>query len=298
MDLVKIGKYIAGKRKALGMTQKQLAEKLNMSDKSVSKWERGICLPDVSVYMELCEILGISINEFLAGEDIDAENVEKKSEDNIIQVTKDSKKKQKNLKSILAVVTTFAVIMVLVLGAVFVHKVMQPKNYITAVDRTSAEMKTAELLSGADGAYLFNFYAKEEYKTLTIYLSEYQAGELINKSKVADLDYDGIESAKRGVIAVIPDFELFRVKLIIADDYSKCSTDFPILENVENREYYGRSATQVEGEVPIQRDTEQGLMALIYGEDGLETIPVKEMEQGNIREKNDYVYYLSFRFEK
>lgn len=298
MDLVKIGKHIAGKRKALGMTQKQLAEKLNMSDKSVSKWERGICLPDVSVYMELCEILGISINEFLAGEDIDAENVEKKSEDNIIQVTKDSKKKQKNLKSILAVVTTFAVIMVLVLGAVFVHKVMQPKNYITAVDRTSAEMKTAELLSGADGAYLFNFYAKEEYKTLTIYLSEYQAGELINKSKVADLDYDGIESAKRGVIAVIPDFELFRVKLIIADDYSKCSTDFPILENVENREYYGRSATQVEGEVPIQRDTEQGLMALIYGEDGLEAIPVKEMEQGNFREKNDYVYYLSFRFGK
>ena len=298
MDLVKIGKYIAGKRKALGMTQKQLAEKLNMSDKSVSKWERGICLPDVSVYMELCEILGISINEFLAGEDIDAENVEKKSEDNIIQVTKDSKKKQKNLKSILAVVTTFAVIMVLVLGAVFVHKVMQPKNYITAVDRTSAEMKTAELLSGADGAYLFNFYAKEEYKTLTIYLSEYQTGELINKSKVADLDYDGIESAKRGVIAVIPDFELFRVKLIIADDYSKCSTDFPILENVENREYYGRSATQVEGEVTIQRDTEQGLMALIYGEDGLETIPVKEMEQGNFREKNDYVYYLSFWFEK
>ena len=298
MDLVKIGKYIAGKRKALGMTQKQLAEKLNMSDKSVSKWERGICLPDVSVYMELCEILGISINEFLAGEDIDAENVEKKSEDNIIQVMKDSKKKQKNLKSILAVVTTFAVIMVLVLGAVFVHKVMQPKNYITAVDRTSAEMKTAELLSGTDGAYLFNFYVKEEYKTLTIYLSEYQAGELINKSKVADLDYDGLESAKRGVIAVIPDFELFRVKLIIADDYSKCSTDFPILENVENREYYGRSATQVEGEVPIQRDTEQGLMALIYGEDGLETIPVKEMEQGNFREKNDYVYYLSFRFGK
>lgn len=298
MDLVKIGKYIAGKRKALGMTQKQLAEKLNMSNKSVSKWERGICLPDVSVYMELCEILGISINEFLAGEDIDAENVEKKSEDNIIQVTKDSKKKQKNLKSILAVVTTFAVIMVLVLGAVFVHKVMQPKNYITAVDRTSAEMKTAELLSGTDGAYLFNFYVKEEYKTLTIYLSEYQAGELINKSKVADLDYDGLESAKRGVIAVIPDFELFRVKLIIADDYSKCSTDFPILENVENREYYGRSATQVEGEVPIQRDTEQGLMALIYGEDGLEAIPVKEMEQGNFREKNDYVYYLSFRFRK
>ena len=45
MDLIKIGTYIAGKRKALGMTQKQLAEQLGMSDKSVSKWERGICLP-------------------------------------------------------------------------------------------------------------------------------------------------------------------------------------------------------------------------------------------------------------
>ena len=298
MDLVKIGKYIAGKRKALGMTQKQLAEKLNMSDKSVSKWERGICLPDVSVYMELCEILGISINEFLAGEDIDAENVEKKSEDNIIQVTKDSKKKQKNLKSILAVVTTFAVIMVLVLGAVFVHKVMQPKNYITAVDRTSAEMKTAELLSGADGAYLFNFYAKEEYKTLTIYLSEYQAGELINKSKVADLDYDGIESAKRGVIAVIPDFELFRVKLIIADDYSKCSTDFPILENVENREYYGRSATSIENKSTIEYGTEQGLAALIYGEQGVSSLPIQDITGEYIDTDNEYMYYYSAEFVK
>ena len=63
MDLVKIGKYIASKRKSLGMTQKQLAEKLGMSDKSVSKWERGVCLPDVSVYKELCSILGISLNE-------------------------------------------------------------------------------------------------------------------------------------------------------------------------------------------------------------------------------------------
>ena len=64
MDLVKIGKYIASKRKSLGMTQKQLAEKLGMSDKSVSKWERGVCLPDVSFYKELCSILGISLNEF------------------------------------------------------------------------------------------------------------------------------------------------------------------------------------------------------------------------------------------
>ena len=66
MDLIKTGKYIADKRKSLGLTQKQVAEKLGMSDKSVSKWERGICLPDVSVYITLCDMLGISINEFFA----------------------------------------------------------------------------------------------------------------------------------------------------------------------------------------------------------------------------------------
>jgi len=75
MDIVKIGKYIARRRKILGLTQKQVAERLGMSDKSVSKWERGICMPDVSVYTQLCDILGISINEFIAGEDISEENI-------------------------------------------------------------------------------------------------------------------------------------------------------------------------------------------------------------------------------
>ena len=310
MDLIKIGKYIAEKRKALGLTQKQLAEKLNMSDKSVSKWERGICLPDVSIYMELCSILRISINEFLAGEDIGAENVIEKSDSNLIQITKESKKKQKNLKTILAVVTVFAVIVSAILGTLFFHKLIHPKNYITAVDQTSTEMKTAELLSGTDGAYLFHYFTKDEFKTLTIYVSEYQFGTLISKSKVADLDYDGIDSPSRGVIAVVPDFESFKVKLIVADDYAKYSTDFPILENIENREYYGRSASQIKGEIPIQihsastiegktailSDSEQGLMALIYGKDGLSGIPITEMEKGIVGVENDYVYYLSFQF--
>ena len=310
MDLIKIGKYIAEKRKALGLTQKQLAEKLNMSDKSVSKWERGICLPDVSIYMELCSILRISINEFLAGEDIGAENVIEKSDSNLIQITKESKKKQKNLKTILAVVTVFAVIVSAILGTLFFHKLIQPKNYITAVDQTSTEMKTAELLSGTDGAYLFHYFTKDEFKTLTIYVSEYQFGTLISKSKVADLDYDGIDSPSRGVIAVVPDLESFKVKLIVADDYAKYSTDFPILENIENREYYGRSASQIKGEIPIQihsastiegktailSDSEQGLMALIYGKDGLSGIPITEMEKGIVGVENDYVYYLSFQF--
>ena len=108
----------------------------------------------------------------------------------------------------------------------------------------------------------------------------------------------------------MPDFESFKVKLIVADDYAKYSTDFPILENIENREYYVRSASQIKGEIPIQihsastiegktailSDSEQGLMALIYGKDGLSGIPITEMEKGIVGEENDYVYYLSFQF--
>ena len=134
MDLVKIGSYIAEKRKKLGMTQKQLAEKLGKSDKSVSKWERGICLPDVSVYLELCEILGISLNEFLAGEDIEATNVEKNRK---IQISKDSSHKQRYLKKIIAVLLIAVGVFAITLGIMVCNKLRQPQNYIEAVDPDS-----------------------------------------------------------------------------------------------------------------------------------------------------------------
>ena len=157
MDLIKIGKYIAGKRKSLGMTQKQLAEKIGMSDKSVSKWERGICLPDVSVYLELCEILGISLNEFFAGEDIEIDNIEKKSEDTLIQITKDSGRKQRYLKRIIIVLLIVVGISMVTFGSIVCNKLRQPQNYIEAVDSDSIEMKTAELLSGIDGTMMFRY---------------------------------------------------------------------------------------------------------------------------------------------
>ena len=116
MDLIKIGKYISEKRKALGMTQKQLAEKLDMSDKSVSKWERGVCLPDVSIYSELCSALGISVNEFLAGEDIERENLAQKSEENLFGVAIRSKRKQRQLKSIICALIIVAIGCILMLS--------------------------------------------------------------------------------------------------------------------------------------------------------------------------------------
>ena len=129
MDLVKIGKYIAEKRKDAGMTQRQLADKLGMSDKSVSKWERGVCLPDVSVYSDLCQNLGISINEFLAGEDIAREDIIQRSEENIISVSTDSKKKQKRLKIIICVLSIIILAVLVVIG-ITKYRSLQPQNFI------------------------------------------------------------------------------------------------------------------------------------------------------------------------
>lgn len=298
MDLQKIGKYIAGKRKKLGLTQKQLAEQLGMSDKSVSKWERGICLPDVSVYIQLCNILQISINEFLSGEDLSEENVIKQSEYNLIQVASISKYKQKYLKRMIIILSIIIMIVVSLLGTIIFRNLLQPQNYIIAADRESAEMKTAELLSGVDGAFLFHYSIKDKFETLTIFMSEYQSGKLIEKTKVADFTYRDMEATSEGQIVLVPDFEQFSVKLIVTDEYAKYSTTFPILENVENKEYYGRAATQIEEKVPIQFGSEQGLLAFIYGKDEVSGVSISAMENGEARTNNDYVYYLSFEFSK
>lgn len=298
VDLIKIGKYIAGKRKALGMTQKQLAEKLGMSDKSVSKWERGVCLPDVSVYMELCEILGISINEFLAGEDINTENIIEKTDGNLLQVTKDNKHKLKSLKGIIFALAFIAFIALVTLGATIARHSSQPKNYIVPVARDSAEMKTAELLSGTHGTQLFRYYTHDPFETLTIYMSEYQQGQLITKNKAAFIARDNIAPITNGMIVLVPDFPSATLKLIITDDGAKYSANIPILENVPDRAYYGKSATQIHAETPIQHNNEQGLAALIYDKDILSALPIEAMENGNFGAENDYVYYFSIEFGK
>lgn len=222
----------------------------------------------------------------------------KKSEDNLIPVAKDSKYKQKNLKSIILVFITITIIAVVSLGTIIFRNLSQPKNYITAVERDSSEMKIAELLSGVDGAFLFKYSTQDEFKTLTVYMSEYHTGKLIAKNKVADFAYQDIDSTSEGMIVLVPDFEEFMVKLIVADDYAKSSTSIPILENVENRAYYGRTATQIEEDIQIQYDTEQGLVALIYGENGLSGIPIQEIENGEFETNNEYVYYFSIQFGK
>ncbi len=100
MDQIKIGKFIAERRKAKGFTQATLAEKLGITDRAVSKWETGRAMPDSSIMLELCDLLSISVNELLCGEKIEMENYNKELEKNLLEMVKAKEKADKRLLSV------------------------------------------------------------------------------------------------------------------------------------------------------------------------------------------------------
>ena len=86
MDQIKIGKFIAECRKKNNLTQMQLAEKLNITDRAISKWENGKGMPDSSIMLDLCNELKISVNELLSGEVIKMEDYKKQAEENLLKM--------------------------------------------------------------------------------------------------------------------------------------------------------------------------------------------------------------------
>lgn len=95
MNQIKIGKFIAECRKNSNLTQMQLAEKLNITDRAISKWENGKAMPDSSIMLDLCKELKISVNELLSGEMIDMKNYNKIAEENLFKLNESNEKKKK-----------------------------------------------------------------------------------------------------------------------------------------------------------------------------------------------------------
>ena len=96
MDQITTGKFIAEERKRKGYTQKQLAEILGISDKTISKWERGNGFPEVSLLLPLCEELDVTVNELLTGERVSEEDYRKKAEENMVNLVKEAQESKKN----------------------------------------------------------------------------------------------------------------------------------------------------------------------------------------------------------
>ena len=115
MDQRKIGKFIADRRKKANLTQNQLAEKLNITDRAVSKWETGKALPDSSIMMQLCAILDITVNDLLSGEVVTMDNYNKELENNLLEMVKEKEKTDKWLLSLEVVVGVVCVVIMLAL---------------------------------------------------------------------------------------------------------------------------------------------------------------------------------------
>jgi transcriptional regulator with XRE-family HTH domain len=121
MNQEKIGKFIADCRKDKKITQAQLAEKLNMTDRAISKWETGNGMPDSSVMLELCEILEITVNELLSGERLEMDNYDKRAEENLIKLKSEEENSNKKFlffEKVLGFESTIA-FMLLLLAASF-----------------------------------------------------------------------------------------------------------------------------------------------------------------------------------
>jgi len=113
MDQVKIGKFIAECRKKNNLTQMQLAEKLNITDRAVSKWENGKAMPDSGIMLDLCNELKISVNELLSGEVIEMKEYDKKTETLLLDMQKQKEEADKRLLSIEIVIGVLAMIVFL-----------------------------------------------------------------------------------------------------------------------------------------------------------------------------------------
>ncbi len=151
MDQESIGKFIAKQRRLKGLTQEELAEQLGITKNAVSKWERGLCLMDMSLLKPLSEILEVSINDILAGEIIESKDIEKKSEENIIKLTE-----LVNLKSMrygIIGMTLFFIILVIIstfkdVNSAALVSLLCAYNCVTFLSRYKIKKDKADLFSG------------------------------------------------------------------------------------------------------------------------------------------------------
>ena len=131
MDQVKIGKFIAACRKKANLTQLQLAEKLSITDRAISKWETGKSLPDSSLMLELCSTLGITVNDLLSGEVVTMDNYNKELERNLLEVIRQKEAADKRLLSLEVFVGMMALIVLFAL--IFISAFVEMKDWLRVV---------------------------------------------------------------------------------------------------------------------------------------------------------------------
>lgn len=165
MNQVKIGKFIAEKRKEKKLTQQQLAEKLGVSDRAISNWENGKNMPDISLFPIISKELDVTVNDLMSGEKVDKKDYQEKFEENIIYtIDKTVKKENRILKIILWSIFAFVFLSVMYVSieSVYLHSDMDSTPLIKkryAVDIHAGDNEYFE-----QTIYSYGFYVKYYYK--------------------------------------------------------------------------------------------------------------------------------------
>ncbi len=131
MDQIKIGKFIQERRKEKRLTQSELAEKLDVTDRAVSKWENGNCIPDASNIQELCKILNITINDLFSGCVVDMRDNEKKLEENLLEMIKIKEKRDKEL--LILEIFIGVIVSIIMFLCIMIASFVQMKDWIRIV---------------------------------------------------------------------------------------------------------------------------------------------------------------------
>lgn len=296
MDQRKIGKYIADKRKSLELTQTVLAEKLGVTDKSVSKWERGVCLPDASKYLVLCETLGISLNELFAGEDIAAEELEVQSEQNLIGVEEYHKSKRKHLQRIIAllvvVILLFSGIGLWLLGKNGYFKNEYIKPYALNHPKESAMIWTY------GGASLYIYSTNQLFDGIEVEIVEYSNGEETDRLHEW-VAFTEEKLASEGVIGFRPDLNqgVFKASYSYEDGVT-VTKDIPV-NVLDKEEIAGWTYSDIVDYVGIEKNKKICLYAYLAGKESVRNIPLSEITKNPRKTLKEtdicYLVYISFK---
>lgn len=172
MDTIKIGQFIKSLRKENSLTQREVAERLNVSEKTISKWETGNGMPEVSLMLPLCKLFGISVNELLSGERLDEKQYFKKAEENIAcLVDRTTPRKKIIISTISCILVILSSLVLILLSAYFVTQIWLKFVIIgIALIVVVADISVILLVAVSTEIYKCEKCGEEFVPTLTAYI--------------------------------------------------------------------------------------------------------------------------------
>ncbi len=249
MEQEKIGAFIKNRRKEKGLTQVELAEKLGVTDRSISKWENGKCMPDYSLFKSLCEELDITINELLSGEKISEEEYRKKLEENIISTFKHEEELRMKKQKIHRIIKLIIIIILIWFGYKFFLSSMIWKNLETFSRQQDYPYKgniSKITIRGNDNANeifydTIKFEVPEEFKHITDKAVSYYVSdscEVYEKNRVSPSESDASLLICNNTSIDLNNYNSGNLQLPIVTDKYKLMEKYNIKDEIDLLKFY------------------------------------------------------------